>query len=61
MKNGRIMFVLNIRETKAKEITSFKNYIMYSGDGGYKWRVSRGAPKNPRGGNEAKVVELNDG
>ena len=58
MRNGRIIFVLNVRQTTSAFV---ENYILYSDDGGYKWRVSRGSPKNPRGGNEAKVVELNDG
>lgn len=58
MRNGRIIFVLNVRQTTSPFV---ENYILYSDDGGYKWRVSRGSPKNPRGGNEAKVVELNDG
>lgn len=60
MLNGRIMFVLVVRETKATDLKSVKNYIMYSDDGGYNWKVG-GSPKNPRGGNEAKVAELNDG
>lgn len=59
LRNGRIMFVINVRETEAKTGTSFRNYVMYSDDGGYKWKVSRGCPKNHQGGNEAKVVELN--
>lgn len=58
MRNGRIIFVLNVRQTTSAFV---ENYILYSDDGGYKWRVSRGSPKNPKGGNEAKVVELNDG
>lgn len=61
MRNGRIMFIINVRESSSTSPTSFRNYALYSDDGGYKWRVSRGSPKNPRGGNEAKVVELNDG
>ena len=60
LRNGRIMFVINVRETAATTAASFRNYIMYSDDGGYKWKVSRGSPKNPQGGNEAKVVELNE-
>lgn len=59
LRNGRIMFVINVRETEAKTGQSFRNYVMYSDDGGYKWKVSRGSPKNHQGGNEAKVVELN--
>ena len=61
MRNGRIMFIINVRESSSTSATSFRNYALYSDDGGYKWRVSRGSPKNPKGGNEAKVVELNDG
>ena len=61
MRNGRIMFIINVRESSSTLATSFRNYALYSDDGGYKWKVSRGSPKNPRGGNEAKVVELNDG
>ena len=61
MRNGRIMFIINVRESSSPSATSFRNYALYSDDGGYKWKVSRGSPKNPKGGNEAKVVELNDG
>ena len=57
LRNGRIMFVLVVRETNSKFV---KNYVMYSDDGGYNWKVG-GSPENPRGGNEAKVAELNDG
>jgi Neuraminidase (sialidase) len=58
MRNGRIMFVLNVRESSQLMV---QNYVMYSDDGGHKWKVSRGSPKNTRRGGEAKVVELNDG
>ena len=59
LRNGRIMFVINVRESSQKTAASFRNYVMYSDDGGHKWKVSRGSPKNYQGGNEAKVVELN--
>lgn len=59
LRNGRIMFVLNVRESSQKTAASFRNYVMYSDDGGHKWKVSRGSPKNYQGGNEAKIVELN--
>ena len=59
LRNGRLCFVLVVRETTQTAVTGIKNYLMYSDDGGYKWKVSRGSPKNPKGGNEAKVVELN--
>lgn len=59
LRNGRIMFIINVRESSSTSATSFRNYALYSDDGGYKWKVSRGSPKNPKGGNEAKIVELN--
>ena len=59
LRNGRIMFVINVRESPQKTAASFRNYVMYSDDGGHKWKVSRGSPKNYQGGNEAKIVELN--
>lgn len=59
LRNGRIMFVINVRESSQKTAASFRNYVMYSDDGGHKWKVSRGSPKNYQGGNEAKIVELN--
>lgn len=59
LRNGRLCFVLVVRETTQTAVTGIKNYLMYSDDGGYKWKVSRESPKNPKGGNEAKVVELN--
>lgn len=59
LRNGRLCFVLVVRETTQTAVTGIKNYLMYSDDGGYKWKVSRESPKNPKGGNEAKIVELN--
>ena len=61
LRNGRLCFVLVVRETTQTTTKSIKNYLMYSDDGGYKWKVSKGCPYNPRSGNEAKVVELNNG
>ena len=61
LRNGRLCFVLVVRETTQTATKSIKNYLMYSDDGGHKWKVSRGSPRNDNGGNEAKVVELNDG
>ena len=34
---------------------------MYSDDGGDTWKVSKNAPRSSSGGDEAKIVELNDG
>ena len=63
LKNGRIMFVLNVR--KSDKVSPLYNHVLYTDDGGKTWNVSKGAPgisKNPsRGGSEAKIVELNDG
>ncbi|TKZ25383.1 sialidase family protein, partial [Brachyspira catarrhinii] len=60
LRNGRMLFVLTVRES-ANGI--FKNYVMYSDDGGETWKVSKNAPEHSdgSGGNEAKIVELNDG
>ena len=52
---GRIMFVACIRETSAYTIS---NYVIYSDDNGATWNVSGRASV---GGDEAKVVELNNG
>ena len=63
LRNGRIMFVLNVR--KSDKASPLFNHVLYTDDGGKTWNVSKGAPgisKNPsRGGSEAKIVELNDG
>ena len=63
LRNGRIMFVLNVR--KSEKVSPLYNHVLYTDDGGATWNVSKGAPgisKNPsRGGSEAKIVELNDG
>lgn len=63
LRNGRIMFVLNVR--KSGKASPLFNHVLYTDDGGATWNVSKGAPgisKNPsRGGSEAKIVELNDG
>ena len=60
LRNGRMLFVLNVRETKAEELF-IRNYVMYSDDGGDTWNVSKNAPQSDKSGDEAKIVELNDG
>ena len=60
LRNGRMLFVLNVREAKAKELF-IRNYVMYSDDGGDTWNVSKNAPQSDKSGDEAKIVELNDG
>ena len=58
LRNGRMLFVLAVREAKENFA---KNYVMYSDDGGDTWKVSKNAPQSSLGGDEAKIVELNDG
>ena len=60
LRNGRMLFVLNVREAKATELF-IRNYVMYSDDGGDTWNVSKNAPQSVKSGDEAKIVELNDG
>ena len=58
LRNGRMLFVLSVREST---VNFAKNYVMYSDDGGDTWKVSKNAPRSSSGGDEAKIVELNDG
>ena len=58
LRNGRMLFVLSVREST---LNFAKNYVMYSDDGGDTWKVSKNAPRSSSGGDEAKIVELNDG
>ena len=60
LSTGRILFVINVRESAATGINTFKNYALYSDDGGNTWQVSKNAPTTT-GGNESKIVELTDG
>ena len=61
LSTGRIIFVLNVRENSQTALRTFKNYALYSDDGGKTWQVSKNAPVNSYGGNESKIVELMDG
>lgn len=54
-KSGRIMFVSAVRETSGNQLS---NFVFYSDDDGENWQISKRAML---GGDEAKVVELNDG
>lgn len=56
LRDGRIMAVIAVRESK--ENHKLNNYVVYSDDEGTTWHVSQ---KAIDGGDEAKVVELNDG
>lgn len=55
-KKGRILFALVTRKC---DVEGFPVYAVYSDDGGYNWKVS----KTPAtlSGDEAKIIELNDG
>lgn len=61
LSTGRIIFVINVRENNQTAIRTFKNYALYSDDGGKSWSVSKNGPVNDLGGNESKIVELVDG
>lgn len=56
LRDGRIMAVMVVRESLQNH--KLNNYIAYSDDEGETWKVSE---KAMDGGDEAKVVELNDG
>lgn len=58
LKDGRLMFVLAIRATSATWVP-LHNYAIYSDDGGDNWTLSTNAATTA--GDEAKVVELEDG
>ena len=58
LKDGRLMFVLAIRATSATGVP-LHNYAIYSDDGGNNWTLSTNAATTA--GDEAKVVELEDG
>lgn len=55
LRNGRLMAVIAVREPG---VSGIQNYAVYSDDEGETWKVSNRALS---GGDEAKVVELNDG
>ena len=59
LKDGRLMFVLAIRATSATGVVPLHNYAIYSDDGGDNWTLSTNAATTA--GDEAKVVELEDG
>lgn len=56
LRDGRIMAVMVVRESLQNH--KLNNYVVYSDDEGETWKVSE---KAMDGGDEAKVVELNDG
>ena len=56
LRDGRIMAVMVVRETLQNN--KLNNYVVYSDDEGENWKIS---DKAMDGGDEAKVVELNDG
>lgn len=56
LRDGRIMAVIAVRESMKNH--RLNNYVVYSDDEGTTWHVSRKAMDR---GDEAKVVELNDG
>lgn len=58
LRDGRIMFVVAVRTTSDWG-GALSNYVCYSDDGGESWNVSENAADN--NGDEAKLIELNNG
>lgn len=58
MSNGRLAGVLAVRESATTSVNDIGNFLVYSDDEGATWQVSQ---KAILGGDEAKVVELNNG
>ena len=58
-RDGTICFVGVVRETSSTDVGLVSNYVFYSEDNGATWQVSSCCMAS--GGNEAKIVELNDG
>lgn len=58
-RDGTICFVAAVRETSDTSVGGISNYVYYSEDNGDTWKVSTACKTN--NGNEAKIVELNDG
>ncbi len=58
LRDGRIMFAMAVRTTPDWG-GSLNNYVCYSDDGGVTWDVSTNAADLD--GDEAKLIELNDG
>lgn len=61
LKDGRMLFVLNVRPSSAANLQSIRNYALYSDDGGNSWKVSKTAPQTSVGGSESHIVELSNG
>lgn len=58
-RDGTIYFVAAVRETSNGSASAVSNYVYYSKDNGETWEVS--SCVKPDNGNEAKILELNDG
>lgn len=58
-RDGTIYFVAAVRESSSGAVSAVANYVYYSKDNGETWKVS--SCVKPDNGNEAKIVELNDG
>jgi sialidase-1 len=58
LKDGRLMFVLVVRETQ-KKWDKLTVYSCYSDDGGYNWKLSENSADSDA--DESKVVQLRNG
>ncbi len=58
LRSGRIVAVAGVRPDESRTL---KNHMIYSDDGGESWSASMGTPNPAGGGDESKIVELDNG
>ena len=58
MRSGRIIAVVGVRPVTSNTL---ENHMIFSDDGGISWGYTNGAPNAAGGGNESKIVELDNG
>jgi len=58
MRSGRIIAVVGVRPSTSNIL---ENHMIYSDDGGVSWGSTNGTPNTAGGGNESKIVELDNG
>lgn len=59
LRNGRLMFVIQVRTNHENPYAPLSCYACFSDDGGDTWQTSQNAADT--NGDEAKIVELSDG
>ena len=58
LRSGRIVAVVGVRPDAGRTLT---NHMIYSDDGGESWKFSQGSPNPSGGGDESKIIELDNG